>query len=69
MCTLQNSSYESDLLFVGVCQCLARLPHPLVVGVDLAALKVAAVTLQGQLGLPSILIGLAYTVVGQALLV
>ena len=39
------------------------------VAVDLAALKVATVALESELDLPPILIGLAYAVVGQALLV
>ena len=56
-------------LLVGVCQCLTRLPHPLVVAVNLATFKVAAVVLQGQLGFPSVLVGTANAVVGQALLV
>lgn len=60
---------ESASLLMGVCQCLAGLPHPLVVIVDFAALKVAAVVLQGQLGLPSLLVGTTHAVVGQALLV
>ena len=60
---------ESASLLMSVCQCLAGLPHPLVVAMDLAALKVAAVVLQGQLGLPSLLVGTTHAVVGQALLI
>ena len=60
---------QRDSLLIGVCQCLACLAHSLVVGVDLAALKVATVVLESELDLPPILVGLAYAVVGQALLV